>query len=194
VARPHWQRQLSGGWSSLPASAWLHRILQVFQDEKMLDEVASSAFMMTKGSASIVVVIIGSSMPSRLQHRCHHHHHYRHHGHGGSLFVVVLLHFVCVQIAVTVALITAATTMTEKHQENQGNKKASIQEGTVASSPSASSCIVREGSKKNDNKEIWLVKRLKLRRCVGFRFQNVQRGKKPHLQVVFAASLNSPMK
>jgi len=54
--------------------------------------VASSAFMMTEGSASIVVVVIGSSMPSRLQHRCHHHrhHHNHYHGHGGSLFIVGL--------------------------------------------------------------------------------------------------------
>jgi len=101
-----------------------------------------------------------------------------------------VLHFVCVQIAVTVALITAAaTTMAEKHQENQERSSIIAGEHSGIIHVSIKMWKSRGKQKRNDNKEIWLVKRLKLSFSFGFWLQKeMERVGKPSSSWFFVFS------
>jgi len=106
-----------------------------------------------------------------------------------------VLHFVCVQIAVTVALITAAaTTMAEKHQENQERSSIIAGKHSGIIHVSIKMWKSRGKQKRNDNKEIWLVKRLKLSFSFGFWLQGRNgKGRKTIFKLVFRL-LEFPMK
>lgn len=166
---------------------------------------ASSAFMMTRGATPIVVVVvvvIGSSMPSRLQHRCHHHHHEKeeqehHHGSGSIVHCSMLCCILCVcKLPWQWHWLQQQQ---QQHRENQ--EKASVASST--SSTSISSCgngfPSRQHKKEKDNKEIWLVKRLKLNCCTGTGFfrstkegeeKQGKRGKKSIFKLVFPLLLS----